>query len=333
MYQRMMIGQGAVLFVKLYLIIVFYNCFLFNFPREINSTLLVFTVGFFSIPKKTELKVGETSAFLTYVKSSAPSRTALIGLDMNSAPSKSMNREESSLVVSDTERCNRKLILDGNAGGNGIITNDKECHVKDFQTPQYSALCLSSSSEQPQNEVPLDVSAAPPFFSPFYYPRGMIDQNTISSAGQIFQGSLNDVHAQALLPHYGVVPHVPLMPTFHYQTLGVNLQSGHVATPSVSSSMTSPPDPETKYGRTEKRQAALVKFRQKRKARCFDKKIRYINRKRLAEKRPRVRGQFVKQASSVDLNQNIFGGANEDSEDEEDDEPTSKELELISSPE
>lgn len=46
------------------------------------------------------------------------------------------------------------------------------------------------------------------------------------------------------------------------------------------------------------REAALLKFRQKRKERCFEKRVRYQNRKRLAEQRPRVRGQFVKQAGT-----------------------------------
>ncbi|KAL8093299.1 hypothetical protein AgCh_035252 [Apium graveolens] len=47
--------------------------------------------------------------------------------------------------------------------------------------------------------------------------------------------------------------------------------------------------------RSAQRAAALDKFRQKRKDRCFDKKVRYHNRKRLAEQRPRVKGQFVRQ--------------------------------------
>ncbi|KAL0409862.1 UNVERIFIED_CONTAM: Two-component response regulator-like APRR7 [Sesamum latifolium] len=46
------------------------------------------------------------------------------------------------------------------------------------------------------------------------------------------------------------------------------------------------------------REAALIKFRQKRKERCFKKKVRYQNRKKLAEQRPRVRGQFVKQTGT-----------------------------------
>ncbi|KAL9255812.1 Two-component response regulator-like APRR5-like protein [Drosera capensis] len=43
------------------------------------------------------------------------------------------------------------------------------------------------------------------------------------------------------------------------------------------------------------REAALAKFRLKRKDRCYGKKVRYQNRKRLAEQRPRVKGQFVRQ--------------------------------------
>ncbi|RXH94340.1 hypothetical protein DVH24_024024, partial [Malus domestica] len=47
--------------------------------------------------------------------------------------------------------------------------------------------------------------------------------------------------------------------------------------------------------RRAQREAALHKFRQKRKDRCFEKKVRYQSRKKLAEQRPRVRGQFVRQ--------------------------------------
>ncbi|CAI9762525.1 unnamed protein product [Fraxinus pennsylvanica] len=47
--------------------------------------------------------------------------------------------------------------------------------------------------------------------------------------------------------------------------------------------------------RSGQREAALTKFRLKRKDRCFDKKVRYESRKKLAEQRPRVKGQFVRQ--------------------------------------
>ncbi|XP_024980790.1 two-component response regulator-like APRR7 isoform X1 [Cynara cardunculus var. scolymus] len=54
------------------------------------------------------------------------------------------------------------------------------------------------------------------------------------------------------------------------------------------------------------REAALTKFRQKREVRCFQKKVRYQNRKKLAEQRPRVRGQFVK-GTSQDGSSNAAG--------------------------
>ncbi|CAN0922757.1 Two-component response regulator-like APRR5 [Linum grandiflorum] len=44
------------------------------------------------------------------------------------------------------------------------------------------------------------------------------------------------------------------------------------------------------------REAALNKFCLKRKERCFAKKVRYESRKKLAEQRPRVKGQFVRKA-------------------------------------
>ncbi|KAL9435348.1 hypothetical protein AB3S75_021596 [Citrus x aurantiifolia] len=50
---------------------------------------------------------------------------------------------------------------------------------------------------------------------------------------------------------------------------------------------------------SSQRDAALTKFRLKRKDRCYDKKVRYQSRKSLAEQRPRVKGQFVRQVSSM----------------------------------
>ncbi|KAJ6840424.1 two-component response regulator-like PRR95 [Iris pallida] len=46
--------------------------------------------------------------------------------------------------------------------------------------------------------------------------------------------------------------------------------------------------------RSSQREAALNKFRMKRKDRCFEKKVRYQSRKKLAEQRPRVKGQFAR---------------------------------------
>ncbi|XAR71576.1 hypothetical protein NMG60_11017916 [Bertholletia excelsa] len=53
-----------------------------------------------------------------------------------------------------------------------------------------------------------------------------------------------------------------------------------------------------KYHRSVGREAALTKFRLKRKDRCFEKKVRYESRKKLAEQRPRVKGQFVRRSQA-----------------------------------
>lgn len=56
--------------------------------------------------------------------------------------------------------------------------------------------------------------------------------------------------------------------------------------------------PSNGNSRSIQREAALNKFRLKRKDRCYDKKVRYESRKKLAEQRPRVKGQFVRQVHS-----------------------------------
>ena len=71
---------------------------------------------------------------------------------------------------------------------------------------------------------------------------------------------------------------LPMMPSFPFYH--------QVTTPHLWTSMPVSSSFEPKNGRVERREAALLKFRQKRKDRCFDKKIRYVNRKRLAERRP-----------------------------------------------
>ncbi|KAH1259621.1 Two-component response regulator-like PRR95 [Glycine max] len=61
--------------------------------------------------------------------------------------------------------------------------------------------------------------------------------------------------------------------------------------------------------RTSHREAALTKFRLKRKDRCYEKKVRYQSRKRLAEQRPRVKGQFVRQVQDDHPVADVGGGS------------------------
>jgi len=157
---------------------------------------------------------------------------------------------------------------------------------------------------------------------PIYLP-GMTDQNMIPTPDQMFQGSLNEVQVHntpAMLPQYNILPqfpHVPVMPSFSYHPAGINLQPGHTPATHLGPSMTNSSTHEVKSGQTERRVAALIKFRQKQKDRCFDKKIRYINRRKLAEKRPRVRGQFVRQVNGLNVHLNDSSAVDCDSEQED----------------
>lgn len=159
-----------------------------------------------------------------------------------------------------------------------------------------------------------------------YYMHGAMNQVMMQSSAHLFQKNLHEVQNQAtsaMLSQYNhhaqFVPHVNGMASFPYYPVGMCLQPGQMSAnswPSFGSSSST----EVKINKIDRREAALIKFRQKRKERCFDKKIRYVNRKRLAERRPRVRGQFVRKVNgvNVDLNGQPTSGDFDDDEYEED---------------
>ncbi|XP_057439715.1 two-component response regulator-like APRR9 isoform X3 [Lotus japonicus] len=81
----------------------------------------------------------------------------------------------------------------------------------------------------------------------------------------------------------------------NHSSSGVNGSGGSGSDGNVTSTGVDDELRGTDSHRTSQREAALTKFRLKRKDRCYDKKVRYESRKRLADKRPRVKGQFVRQ--------------------------------------
>jgi hypothetical protein len=56
----------------------------------------------------------------------------------------------------------------------------------------------------------------------------------------------------------------------------------------------------------ESREARLMRYREKRKNRRFEKTIRYASRKAYAESRPRVKGRFAKRADDNDNDADDF---------------------------
>ncbi|XP_026438877.1 two-component response regulator-like APRR1 [Papaver somniferum] len=173
----------------------------------------------------------------------------------------------------------------------------------------------------PRNDVQVNVSRGqghPPF--PYYLP-GMMNQVMIPSPAQLYQGNLQNMSSNCTSTLSPCIPlqqhaNVPRMASFPYYPF---MQHGQMTTTHMWPPVAGVPSSEVKPTQVERREAALVKFRQKRKDRCFDKKVRYINRKKLAERRPRVRGQFVRLANSIEVDLNGQPAVDDSDGDEEED--------------
>ncbi|KAF8692860.1 hypothetical protein HU200_039217 [Digitaria exilis] len=277
----------------------------------------------FSRPMKTNLRVAESSAFLAYVKTSTPA-TSSFDSELQRGGSRLDSLDNQANCSSATDRSD--------------TATDVNIHNREaFDMPvQYPMVCFSSSGihMERSNEGQNDTSGTPPMYHyPFYYP-GMVEHSMALSSVQSFQANIDNAQAHTpptMIPQYNVYPQchgAPMMSSFQFNPAGMIMPSSHLPTHNAWSTVSSSPVPEETCSRSERRAAALAKFRQKRKERCFDKKVRYVNRKKLAETRPRVRGQFVRQTSNTDI---ISTG--DDISEDEDDDPSSREVEIVSSPE
>jgi len=174
--------------------------------------LSLLSAGNFSCPKKTDLKVGESSAFLTYVKSNVPtSGNHFIHVNHNSALPGLSTIEETHPVRSHTDRYKNYWQQESYSHGSVFVNNGENvCNMSTFPMPmKFPVICLSSSNIQPQSrtEGQNDVSSMQTVFPvPIYLP-GMTDQNMIPTPVQMFQGSLNEVQVHntpAMLPQSSI---------------------------------------------------------------------------------------------------------------------------------
>nr|GMC75732.1 two-component response regulator-like APRR1 [Ipomoea batatas] len=304
-----------------------------------------------SFPKKSELKIGESSAFFTYVKSSMPKSNDQVTVRENVTYHSRIN-EGGNVDIESKERANGDAIEnhsqgDGYPSSNSIpdsLSMERSCTPPlSMEFPQQRMEEFSKVHMHPTNESHHDISGyhahahAHAAYPPYYIPRIM--NQVMMPSSQMYQKNLPDLHNHAnsaMLPTYSHVPHcpphMPGMGSFPYYPMNMCLQPGQMPPQHPWPSYGSSSSADGKMGKIDHREAALMKFRQKRKARCFDKKIRYVNRKRLADRRPRVRGQFVRKPNGVlvDLNGHP-ASADDDEEDDEDDEDQTTTLD--SSPE
>ncbi|KAI3872984.1 hypothetical protein MKX03_001737 [Papaver bracteatum] len=327
-----------------------------------------------TIFKKSALKFGKSSAFFTYVKTSAAAASPSVAGCMGENASRSVQPSGPSREHTFRTCSNKQQGSD--VGGQGIgISRENYCanevipsrdnvpgttNVGRSYTPRTS---LERQNEQgtkeggtriinfgkqnnpsmpsrnqdgrnskpeeqpstlflaPRNEVQVDVSRGqgiPPF--PYYLP-GMMNQVMMPSPALLYQGNPQNMlnsSTSAMSPCIPLQQHanIPGMTSFPFYPF---IQQGQMTTTHMWPPIASVPPSEVKPTQVERREAALIKFRQKRKDRCFDKKVRYINRKKLAERRPRVRGQFVRLANSIEVDLNGQPTVDDSDGDEEED--------------
>lgn len=315
---------------------------------------------FISGPKKSELKIGQSSAFFTYVKSSMSTRTAphvSVSVGESAPPSRihiepgvragEVGGLATSLTDQNALRCLRieKHGVDNSRGHYHTQALEKLSLIDDGPSSNSfpDSLSLDESSTPP-----LPVECPPHMNSKMEeFPKGQMQQfrnnshpnvsgyNPLSSYPYYLQGAINQVmmpsssmvhnHANtAMLPQYNHgPPHYPPhhMTSFPYYPVNLCLQPGQIGPtvhpwPSYGSSSSN----DGKLKTVDRREAALLKFRQKRKERCFDKKIRYVNRKKLAERRPRVRGQFVRKVNGINVDLNGHPTSTDFDDEDEDEE-------------
>ncbi|XP_049409812.1 two-component response regulator-like APRR1 [Solanum stenotomum] len=294
-------------------------------------------------PKKSELKIGECSAFFTYVKSSLPKSNGQSPTSIHGSVPQQLGIEEKTSLgghehidtnIQVTGDVESHLQGDGYPKSNNIpksLSIERSCtpplsqefpHHRNSKMEEFSQVHMHLKNEAQHGVSSFHAQTPYP-----YYISGVMNQVMMPST-QIYHESLQHLHNHAnsaMLPQYNYMPQYPHMhgiSSYPFYPIGMCFQPGQLPAAHPWHSFGSSSSAEIKVSKVDPRETALMKFRQKRKERCFDKKIRYINRKQLAEQRPRLRGQFVRKANgvNVDVNGQPSLAGNDDVEEEEEEE-------------
>ncbi|CAN7024453.1 unnamed protein product [Brassica oleracea var. botrytis] len=270
-----------------------------------------------SVPKKSRLKIGESSAFFTYVKS-----TVLATNRQDPPPHGNGNgslhpvmaeklQVVANEVINNTKQTRRgreteKNYSQGENLQNGGVT---ELHGRSYQERNMNTSQVAMNRSKDSSQVAAQ-NAYP------YYMQGVMNQVMMQSAAMMPPQYGHHQH-----PHYppNHLNGLSGVPYYHHHPMNTSLQHNQMSQNGQMSMVHyHPPSNEVRVSKLDRREEALLKFRRKRNQRCFDKKIRYVNRKKLAERRPRVKGQFVRKVNGVNVDLN--GQPDYDDEEEEDEE-------------
>lgn len=279
-----------------------------------------------SFPKKSELKIGESSAFFTYVKS-VTSKSIIQGSSSVQSAPQHMNLAEIPILNDEVgantqgekidETLENHVIADDHPSNNSV---SESFTIERSTTPPISLISQQRNSKEHMHLGNDSHNCYNQVAYPYYIP-GVMHQVPSSSAS-MYPNNIPEMHN-----HYNHIqqcpPHIPGMgmASYPYYPFGICLQPGQIPASHPWPAFSNPPSNEGgKLSKVDRREAALMKFRQKRKERCFGKKIRYVNRKKLAERRPRVRGQFVRKVNGVNVDLNGQPASTDEEEEEEFDE-------------
>ncbi|XP_073119230.1 two-component response regulator-like APRR1 isoform X2 [Henckelia pumila] len=296
--------------------------------------------GQFSSFLRKELKIGESSAFFTYIKSTTPSSNTHRPPSVHEDEPQHLKIAEHISTVSgqaaiiDIQQQDNTKTLENHSHGDEYRCSNS--FIDSFSAERSCTPVSHDISQQRNSDEdfshshlhPGNVSDATGRYShaayPYYMP-GVMNQVTVPPASMYHKHTL-DMHNHsnpAMLPPYNHIPQCPPnvqgMVPYPYYPLGICLQPSQMPAPAPPwPSLKCPSVHEGKLSKVSRREAALMKFRQKRKERCFDKKIRYVNRKKLAERRPRLRGQFVRKVNGIAVDLNGQPASAEEDEDDDD---------------
>ncbi|XP_075523559.1 two-component response regulator-like APRR1 [Primulina tabacum] len=221
------------------------------------------------LPKKNELKIGGSSAFFTYVKSCTPNSNIQVSSSANEISSEHVKIVEKLTILGDeVQRHDARNPLENCSRGDGDPVISLDASQPNSQE-EFAKADIHSENDN-SNDFPgcQEHTAAYPF-----YISGVMNQTTMPP-GSSYHKNLADVHNQAnstILSNYNHIPqctaHIPGMPSYPFYPF-MCLQPGQI--PVRWSAHENNASNEGKLHKVDRRQTALMKFRQKRKERCFD---------------------------------------------------------------
>ncbi|XP_004508721.1 two-component response regulator-like APRR1 isoform X2 [Cicer arietinum] len=298
-------------------------------------------------PKKSELRIGESSAFFTYVKTTTTKNNFEESAHVDDSCTSQVRMEDINQACpqqggNDLKRHNdgetiSSHVPDDLPSSNSIpdsLSIERSCtppasmevsQQKNYKEEHQQGVVHPRNGGYGSRLNPPDMPTQHAY--PYYMP-GIVNHVMMPSSAQMYQKNIQDLQSHhvssSMIAQYNHLPQCPPhatgMTPFPYYPMSICLQTGQVSTNHSWPSLGSSTSCEANISRVDRREAALMKFRRKRKERCFDKKIRYVNRKQLAERRPRVRGQFVRKMNGINVDLNGQPASTDYDDDDEEEE-------------